>query len=372
VGDTGEFDAEGVRFTVSDTQKFAGQFNGHVGQLHSGALRVGQHVLGSVDAARRATILLNHSATHLLHAALRERLGTHVAQKGSLVAPDRLRFDFSHFQPIAAGELADVERRVNEEVRADHVVEIRQMDMQEALDFGAMALFGEKYGERVRVVKMGESIELCGGTHVGRTGQIGLFKLVSEGGVSSGVRRIEALTGQAALDHVATEERRLADAARLLGGTAADVAEKLRALLDRQKKLERELEAMKARAASDATSDLSTAAVDVAGLKVLAVRLDGFDAKALRDALDRLRQQLGDAVVVLAGAADGKVALVAGIAGAAAGRVKAGELLAHVAGQIGGKGGGRADMAQGGGNDGPELVRALDGVPEWVAARVAG
>jgi alanyl-tRNA synthetase len=342
-----------------------------VGRLDAGTLAIGDRVLGSVHAGRRATILLNHSATHLLHAALRERLGTHVAQKGSLVAPDRLRFDFSHFQSLADDELADVERRVNEEVRANHPVEIRQMDMQEALDSGAMALFGEKYGERVRVVTMGGSVELCGGTHVGRTGEIGLFKLVSEAGVSSGVRRVEALTGQAALDHVAVEERRLADASRLLGGTAGDVGDKLRALLDRQKKLERELEALKARAASDATAGLAGSAVDIGGLKVLAARLEGFDAKALREATDRLRQQLGDAVVVLAGTGDGRAALVAGVAGGAAGKVKAGELVAHVAGRIGGKGGGRPDMAQGGGNDGPELAEALAGIPAWVEARLA-
>ena len=371
VGDTGELDAQGVAFVVEDTRKFAGQFHGHVGRLRSGALAVGDHVLASVDAARRASTVLNHSATHLLHGALRERLGTHVAQKGSLVAPDRLRFDFSHFEPISADELRDVERRVNDEVRADHGVEIREMGMQEAIDAGAIALFGEKYGERVRVVKMGDSVELCGGTHVGRTGEIGLFKLVSEGGVSAGVRRIEALTGRAALEHVARGEARLDEAARLLGGTAAEVTDKLRALLDRQKKLERELETLKARAASSATADLSAGAVDVNGIKVLAVRIEGLDARALRDALDRFKQQLGDAVVLLAGASDGRAALVAGVSGAALGRVKAGELLSHVAAQVGGKGGGRPDMAQGGGEDGPALQAALAEVPGWVAARLA-
>ncbi|GHD65295.1 alanine--tRNA ligase [Luteimonas padinae] len=371
VGDTGELDAQGVAFVVEDTRKFAGQFHGHVGRLRSGALAVGDHVLAGVDAARRASTVLNHSATHLLHGALRERLGTHVAQKGSLVAPDRLRFDFSHFEPISADELRDVERRVNDEVRADHGVEIREMGMQEAIDAGAIALFGEKYGERVRVVKMGDSVELCGGTHVGRTGEIGLFKLVSEGGVSAGVRRIEALTGRAALEHVARGEARLDEAARLLGGTAAEVGDKLRTLLDRQKKLERELETLKARAASSATADLSAGAVDVGGIKVLAVRIEGLDARALRDALDRFKQQLGDAVVLLAGASDGRAALVAGVSGAALGRVKAGELLSHVAAQVGGKGGGRADMAQGGGEDGPALQAALAEVPGWVAARLA-
>jgi alanyl-tRNA synthetase len=318
-------------------------------------------------------VVLNHSATHLLHAALREVLGTHVTQKGSLVAPDRLRFDFSHFQPVAAGELATIERMVNAQIRANHAAEVHHMDMQQALDFGAMALFGEKYGERVRVLRMGEtSIELCGGTHVARTGDIGLFKIVSEGGVSAGVRRIEAVTGQAALEHVEASEARLDEAAQLLGGTVVDVGDKLRSLLDRQKKLERELDALKAKAASGATSDLAGSAIAVDDIRVLAARLEGFDSKALRDAMDRLKQQLGDAVIVLAGANEGKVALVAGVSGAAAGRISAGELLGHVASQIGGKGGGRPDMAQGGGNDGPALVAALTAVPVWVEKRLRG
>ena len=371
VGDTGVLAEQGVEFDVADTLKFAGQFHGHVGRVAKGSLKVGDHVVASVDAARRASTILNHSATHLLHAALREVLGTHVQQKGSLVAPDRLRFDFSHFQPMTQAELADVERRVNAQIRANSAAEVHHMGMQEALDFGAMALFGEKYGEQVRVLKMGDySTELCGGTHVGRTGDIGLFKLVGESGVSAGVRRSEAVTGQGALDYVADEERRLAEAADLLGGNAGEVVDKIRALTDRQKKLERELETLKARAASSATSDLGGAAIDVGGIRVLASRLEGFDAKALRDAMDRLKQQLGDAVIVLAGTADGKAALVAGVNGAATGRVKAGELLSHVAGQIGGKGGGRPDLAQGGGEDGPALATALQGVPEWVRERI--
>ncbi|MEE7546062.1 alanine--tRNA ligase [Xanthomonas sp. Kuri4-1] len=366
VGDTGRLEAAGATLDVTDTHKFAGQFHGHVGRVGGGSLKVGDVVSGSVDADRRGRIVLNHSATHLLHGALRGLLGTHVAQKGSLVAPDRLRFDFSHFQPITAAELAEVERRVNQEVRANHPVLIQQMDMQAALDSGAMALFGEKYGERVRVVTMGESVELCGGTHVVRTGDIGLFKLTAEGGVSSGVRRIEAVTGQAALEHVAGGEQRLQEAAALLGGNPADVVDKVRQLGDRQKRLERELEALKAKLASGATADLGAGAVEVAGIKVLAARLEGFDAKALRDAMDRLKQQLGDSVVVLAGVAGGKVALVAGVNGAPMGKVKAGELLGHVASQIGGKGGGRPDLAQGGGEDGPALAPALDGVAAWV------
>ncbi|MBO1749370.1 alanine--tRNA ligase [Stenotrophomonas indicatrix] len=371
VGDTGTLSAAGVQLQVSDTQKFAGQFHGHVGKLTQGSLKIGDVLSGQVDGERRGATILNHSATHLLHAALREVLGTHVQQKGSLVAPDRLRFDFSHFQPISAEELAIIERKVNQQVRANNAAEVHNMGMQEALDFGAMALFGEKYGENVRVLKMGDySTELCGGTHVNRTGDIGLFKITSEGGVSAGVRRIEAVTGQGALDYVDAEEARLAEAAELLGGSAADVVEKIRALGLRQKQLERELEAVKAKVAAGATADLSGQAVEVAGVKVLAVRLEGFDAKALRDAMDRLKQQLGDAVIVLAGAQDGKAALVAGVNGSAMGKVKAGELLSHIASQIGGKGGGRPDLAQGGGEDGPALATALAAVVEWVSPRL--
>ncbi|CCP15952.1 alanine--tRNA ligase [Stenotrophomonas maltophilia] len=371
VGDTGVLTGNGVRLAVDDTQKFAGQFHGHVGILSEGGLKVGDVLSGQVDGERRGATILNHSATHLLHAALREVLGTHVQQKGSLVAPDRLRFDFSHFQPISAEELAVIERKVNQQVRANNAAEVHNMGMQEALDFGAMALFGEKYGEHVRVLKMGDySTELCGGTHVNRTGDIGLFKITSEGGVSAGVRRIEAVTGQGALDYVDAEEARLAEAAELLGGSAADVVEKIRALGQRQKQLERELESVKAKVAAGATADLSGQAVEVAGVKVLAARLEGFDAKALRDAMDRLKQQLGDAVIVLAGAQDGKAALVAGVNGSAMGKVKAGELLSHIAGQIGGKGGGRPDLAQGGGEDGPALATALAAVVEWVSPRL--
>ncbi len=372
VGDTGALAAAGVRFVVDDTHKLAGQFHAHIGRLETGSLRVGDRVEAHVDGARRAAIVLNHSATHLLHAALRGVLGTHVQQKGSLVAPDRLRFDFSHFQPMTAAELAEVERRVNAEVRANHEGEVRHMGMQEALDFGAMALFGEKYGERVRVLRFGPtSTELCGGTHVGRTGDIGLFKIVSEGGVSAGVRRIEAVTGQGALDYVNAEEARLHEATHLVGGGTAELADRLRAVLEHQKALERELQSLKAKAAVGATADLSAQAREVAGIKVLAARLEGFDAKTLREAVDRLKQQLGDAVIVLAGVQDGKVALVAGVAGAALGKVKAGDVLSEVARKINGKGGGRPDMAQGGGEDGPELRPALDGVTASVT-RILG
>ena len=374
VGDTGVLlDPRGDRFVVTDTLKLSGAFHGHAGRLEKGALKVGDRVSARVDGARRQATVLNHSATHLLHAALRKVLGEHVTQKGSLVAPDRLRFDFSHFQAITGEELERIEAMVNAEIRRNAEAEIHHMGMQEALDFGAMALFGEKYGERVRVLRMGEfSTELCGGTHVHHTGDIGLFKITSEGGVAAGVRRIEAVTGEGALAYVAEEEKRLAQAASLLGGNPRDVLDKLAQLLDRQKKLERELESLKAKAAAGATADLAASAPEVAGVKVVAARLEGLDAKALREAVDQLKSRLPDAVILLASASEGKAALVAGVQGGALGKVKAGELLSHVAGRIGGKGGGRPDMAQGGGSDGPELVAALAEVKDWVAQRLGG
>ena len=372
VGDTGTLvDSKGMAFEVRDTLKLSGAFHGHLGRLASGALKRGDRLSARVDEERRQAVVLNHSATHLLHAALRELLGEHVTQKGSLVAPDRLRFDFAHFQAIPAADLARIESLVNAEIRRNAQAEVHHMGMQEALDFGAMALFGEKYGENVRVLKMGGfSTELCGGTHVHHTGDIGVFKIVSEGGVAAGVRRIEAVTGAGALDYIAQEEKRLEEAAHLLGGNAADVVDKLRQLLDRQKKLERELESLKAKAAAGATADLAATAPEVAGIKVVAARLEGLDAKSLRDAVDQLKSRLGDAVIVLASAQEGKASLVAGVQGSALGKVKAGELLSHVAAQIGGKGGGRPDMAQGGGPDGPALVAALQAVPDWVAKQL--
>ena len=371
VGDTGELVSASGRFSVRDTVKVSGAFHGHVGQQVQGKLHVGDVLAAGIDAERRAAVVLNHSATHLLHAALRAVLGEHVTQKGSLVAPDRLRFDFSHFQAVTAEQLAAIEAMVNAEIRRNADAEIHHMAMQEALDFGAMALFGEKYGERVRVLRMGEfSTELCGGTHVHATGDIGLFKITSEGGVAAGVRRIEAVTGAGALAWVDAQERQLDEAAHLLGASQGDVVDKLRQLLDRQKKLERELESLKAKAAAGATADLAASAPEVQGVKVVAARIEGLDAKGLRDAVDQLKSRLGDAVILLASAEGGKAALVAGVQGGALGKVKAGELLSHVAGQIGGKGGGRPDMAQGGGNDGPALVAALAAVPEWVASRL--
>ena len=372
VGDTGELSNVDGHFIVNDTIKLAGAFHGHVGKWSGKPLRIGAPLAGSVDAARRQSTVLNHSATHLLHAALRRVLGEHVTQKGSLVAPDRLRFDFAHFKPVSHEELRTIEDMVNAEVRRNVEAEIHDMAYDEAIDFGAMALFGEKYGDRVRVLRMADfSTELCGGTHVARTGDIGLFKIVSESGVAAGIRRIEALTGTAALAFVANEEKRLGEIAHLLSAGGGDAIEKLRQVLDRQKKLERELEAIKAKVATAAAGDLAASALDVAGIKVIAARLDGADAKSLRDSVDAFKRKLGDCVVLLAGGADGKIALVAGVNGKALERIKAGELVAHVAGQIDGKGGGRADMAQGGGDDSPKLATALAEVPAWIGARLA-
>ena len=373
VGDTGALDGPAGRFEVADTRKLGGAYHGHVGRWQGSApLRVGDSVRATVDAARRQAIVLNHSATHLLHSALRAVLGTHVQQKGSLVAPERLRFDFSHGAPLTTAEKADVEARVNAAVRANHAAEVHRMGYQQALDFGAIALFGEKYGDEVRVLRMGEvSTELCGGTHVARTGDIGLFKIVAESGVAAGIRRVEAVTGAVALHWIEQEEQRLDAVAQLLGSTQGEVAARLEAVLERQRKLERELESLKAKAAGAAVGELAARAREVAGIKLLAARLDGLDARALREALDQLRQSLGDSVVLLAAVTDGKASLVAGVQGAAQARLKAGDLMAHVAQQIGGKGGGRADMAQGGGNAGPELDRALAEAPVWIAARIA-
>ena len=372
VGDTGVLSNAAGRFEVADTIKLGGAFHAHVGRWHGDVLRAGAQVSAQVDEARHQSTVLNHSATHLLHAALRSELGTHVQQKGSLVAPDRLRFDFSHFQPVGGDEWRRVEDLVNAQIRRNSEAEVREMTYPDALDFGALALFGEKYGDEVRVLRMGNfSVELCGGTHVARTGDIGLFKIVSESGVAAGVRRIEAVTGAAAIAFVADEEARLGEIGALLSAPGAEVVDKLRQLLERQKKLERELESLKARAASSATHDLAASARRVGDFHVVAARVDGLDAKALREALDMLKSKLGDCVVLLAAGADGRASLVAGVHGSALGKVKAGDIVAHVAALIGGKGGGRADMAQGGGIDSSALDGALARLPDWVASQLA-
>jgi len=372
VGDTGIIEAANMAFDVTDTRKLAGHYHAHVGHVHSGKLAVGDRVHAKIDAKRRAAIVLNHSATHLLHSALRRVLGEHVEQKGSLVAPDRLRFDFSHNAPVARPDLQRVETLVNDEVRRNVAADVRHMKYGDAIAFGAMALFGEKYGDDVRVLKMGDfSTELCGGTHVGRTGDIGLFKITSEGGVASGIRRIEAVTGANALQFIEKGEAQLSEVAGLLSTSSDNIVDKLHALFDKQKKLERELEALKAKAASAAAGDLAASAKDFHGIRFVAARLENIDPKSLRDSVDRLKQQLVDGVVLLAGASEGKVSLVAGVSGKALDKIKAGDVVAHVAAQIGGKGGGRADMAQGGGEDSSSLGHALQTLSQWVASRVS-
>ncbi len=367
VGDTGVLLGDGTRFVVNDTRKQGQGVNAHLGRLETGTLKVGGRVRAEVDAARRQAIVLNHSATHLLHAALRKVLGDHVAQKGSLVEPERLRFDFSHFEPLTPGELAEIEALVNRQIRANDEVETRLMSYDEAVAAGAMALFGEKYGDQVRVLSIGDfSTELCGGTHARRAGDIGLFKIVSEGGIAAGVRRIEAVTGEAALAWVEETEKQLGEIAQLVKGSREDAADRVRQLLERSRKLEKELEQLKGKLASAQGSELAEQAVEVGGIKVLAARLDGADAKTLRETVDQLKNKLGSAAVVLGSAAGGKVMLVAGVTKDQTGRIKAGELVNFVAGQVGGKGGGRPDMAQAGGSDPGALDGALASVTKWV------
>ena len=370
MGDTGLLLAGAAEFTVNDTVK-VGKQHAHVGHLAGGSLEVGARIEAAVNVERRDATRRNHSATHLLHAALREVLGAHVQQKGSLVSADRLRFDFSHFQGVSPAELARIEQWVNLEVRTNGAAETRVMAYEDALNAGAIGLFGEKYESEVRVLSIGErSTELCGGTHVSRTGDIGLFKLLAESGVASGVRRIEAVTGQGALDAVAADEQRLKAVAQLVRGTREDVAEKVEALLERSRRLEKEVEQLKSKLASGQGGDLSAQAVEVAGIKLLAARIDGADAKSLRGVVDGLKAKLGSSVVVLAAVEDGKVALVASVSADLVGRVKAGELVGHVAAQVGGKGGGRPDFAQAGGTDPDKLAGALAGVQPWVAAKL--
>ncbi len=373
VGDTGRLVVGGdAAFAVQDTRKQGGKVFRHIGRVAQGVLRVGDTVLAEVDRAKRQAIALNHSATHLLHAALRKVLGEHVQQKGSLVDAERLRFDFAHFAPVEPEEVAAIERLVNAHIRRNHLVETRLMALDDAKASGAMALFGEKYDEQVRVLRMSDfSVELCGGTHVRATGDIGLFKVVAEQGIASGVRRIEAVTGENALAWIAAEEQRLQRIASLLNTGREDVDDKVGKLLERAKRLEKELEQLKAKLASAAGSDLAEQAVDIAGTKVLAARLDGADAKGLRDTLDQLKNKLGSAVILLAAVEGDKVSLVAGVTADRTARVKAGDLVKVVAALVGGKGGGRPDMAQAGGSDPSALPAALAAVEPWVRERLA-
>jgi alanyl-tRNA synthetase len=372
VGDRGWLIGETGRFEVLDTQKQGEGAVCHIGRVIEGMLGVGDRVDARVDAERRHATALNHSATHLLHAALRQVLGDHVQQKGSLVGPERLRFDFSHYEAVTRAQIVAIERLVNQEIRENHLVETRIMSLDDAKASGAMALFGEKYDDQVRVLRMGEfSTELCGGTHVKAVGDIGLMKIIAESGIASGVRRIEALTGVGALDWVEAEEERLIRLAGLLKGAREDVDQRVVQLLERSRRLEKELEQMKAKLASSAGQDLATQAVSIDGVQVLAAQIEGADPKALRTTLDQLKDKLGSAVVVLATESDGKVSLIAGVTKDLTDRVKAGDLIREVAAKVGGKGGGRPDMAQAGGTDPAGLPAALALVDGWVRARVA-
>ncbi|MDG4552690.1 MAG: alanine--tRNA ligase [Candidatus Competibacter sp.] len=371
-GDSGWLRADGLEFAVHDTRKQGEGAFVHIGTLRQGQLRTGATVLAQVDAGQRQATALHHSATHLLHAALRRVLGPHVTQKGSLVDPQRLRFDFSHFEPVTPEQLETIERLVNAQIRGNVAVDTTIMAPEEAIAAGAMALFGEKYGDRVRVLRMGDfSTELCGGTHVRRVGDIGLFKITAESGVAAGVRRIEAVTGERALDLVSALQDRARQVAQLVKGDRDNFPDKVRQLLERTRQLEKEIEQTKARLASGQGADLLGQTVQVDSVKVLAARLDGVDAKTLREAVDRCKDQLKAAAVVLATVEEGKVRLVAGVTSAETHRLKAGDLVNMVARQVGGKGGGRPDLAQAGGTDPSKLDAALQSVPDWVRGQLA-
>ncbi|WP_422767212.1 alanine--tRNA ligase [Photobacterium leiognathi subsp. mandapamensis] len=369
-GDSGILTAEGVLFNVADTQKF-GAAIGHKGQVAEGTLTVGQKLTASVDSVRRAAISLNHSATHLMHAALRNILGEHVAQKGSLVKADGLRFDFSNLEAVKPEQLRAVEIMVNDQIRANHAIETNIMDIEAAKAKGAMALFGEKYDDEVRVLSMGEfSTELCGGIHATRTGDIGLFKILSESGIAAGIRRIEAVTGAAAIEAMHTEDAMLAKTARLVKSDSASVVSKVEALVSHSKQLEKEIQQLKDKLAAQEGANLINQAQEINGVKVLIAKLNGADNKALRGMVDELKNQLGSGVVLLGNVSDDKVGLIAGVTKDLVGKVKAGELVNLVAQQVGGKGGGRPDMAQAGGTDAAALPAALETVAPWLADKL--
>ncbi|EFA3841751.1 TPA: alanine--tRNA ligase [Escherichia coli] len=370
VGDKGELKGANFSFAVEDTQKY-GQAIGHIGKLAAGSLKVGDAVQADVDEARRARIRLNHSATHLMHAALRQVLGTHVSQKGSLVNDKVLRFDFSHNEAMKPEEIRAVEDLVNAQIRRNLPIETNIMDLEAAKAKGAMALFGEKYDERVRVLSMGDfSTELCGGTHASRTGDIGLFRIISESGTAAGVRRIEAVTGEGAIATVHADSDRLSEVAHLLKGDSNNLADKVRSVLERTRQLEKELQQLKEQAAAQESANLSSKAIDVNGVKLLVSELSGVEPKMLRTMVDDLKNQLGSTIIVLATVAEGKVSLIAGVSKDVTDRVKAGELIGMVAQQVGGKGGGRPDMAQAGGTDAAVLPAALASVKGWVSAKL--
>jgi alanyl-tRNA synthetase len=372
VGDAGELAGPGLRFVVEDTQK-RGAAHSHVGKVAEGKIKMGDTLAANVDGERRTATALNHTATHLLHAALRKVLGTHVQQKGSLVAADRLRFDFSHSQAVSPGELIEIERLVNAEIRRNTAADITEMDYDSAVAAGAIALFGEKYEKAVRVLRIGDfSMELCGGTHVQRAGDIGLFKILSEGGVQAGVRRIEAITGERAVEYVEQNEALIKDVAGLVRGSRDDVREKVKDALEKIRQMEKEIRSLKDRLASGQGSDLASEAVDVQGVKVVAMKVEGADAGSLRNATDKLKSKLKSAVVVLASVeTPSKVVLVAGVTADLTGRIKAGEIVGAVATKVGGKGGGRPDFAQAGGNNPAALDAALADVAGLVRAKLA-
>ncbi|EFM0158536.1 alanine--tRNA ligase [Escherichia coli] len=370
VGDKGELKGANFSFAVEDTQKY-GQAIGHIGKLAAGSLKVGDAVQADVDEARRARIRLNHSATHLMHAALRQVLGTHVSQKGSLVNDKVLRFDFSHNEAMKPEEIRAVEDLVNAQIRRNLPIETNIMDLEAAKAKGAMALFSEKYDERVRVLSMGDfSTELCGGTHASRTGDIGLFRIISESGTAAGVRRIEAVTGEGAIATVHADSDRLSEVAHLLKGDSNNLADKVRSVLERTRQLEKELQQLKEQAAAQESANLSSKAIDVNGVKLLVSELSGVEPKMLRTMVDDLKNQLGSTIIVLATVVEGKVSLIAGVSKDVTDRVKAGELIGMVAQQVGGKGGGRPDMAQAGGTDAAALPAALASVKGWVSAKL--
>ncbi len=371
IGDTGILVEDGKLFRVDDTQK-SGQANVHFGCVEQGSLETGDKLEAVVDAERREAIRLNHSATHLMHAALRQVLGDHVTQKGSLVAPERLRFDFSHYEPVTAEQLQEIEDIVNAEIRRNVAAGTDLMSYDDAIESGAMALFGEKYGDKVRVLRFGDfSVELCGGTHVDRTGDIGVFKITHEGGVASGVRRIEAVTGKGAMEWIDANQRTLKELAGTLKSQPEQAAAKVEQLLRRSRELEKELAAAKQALVTGQTADQAANVTEIAGIKVMAARMDGADAKTLRDAIDRFKDKLQNAIVVLASVDDGKVRLAAGVTKNNTDRIRAGDLIKPVAEQVGGKGGGRPDFAQAGGTDASKLDAALESIPAWVAERLS-
>ena len=370
VGDVGELRSATMRMVVEDTIKVQAAVAGHQGRVVEGQISVGDVVLTKVDGERRAKTMRNHSATHLMHKALREVLGEHVQQKGSLVDAEKTRFDFAHNAPMTDEQIRRVEQLVNAEILENHATSARVMPIEQAQKLGAMMLFGEKYGDEVRVLDIGSSRELCGGTHVARTGDIGLFKIVAESGVAAGVRRVEAVTGDNALAWVQAQEATIAAAAAALKAPASEIEAKIVQLIDHAKAAERELARLKVKLATSAGTDLVAGAVDVGGAKVLAVSLDGADVKTLRETMDKLKDRLGSAAIVLSAVTDGKVTLIAGVTPDLTAKIKAGDLVNHVAQQVGGKGGGRPDMAQAGGTNPAALPAALTSVKAWVEQRL--